>query len=111
MPAVGSSCIFEEVLPIVAALLRRSGEAKKRAGVQQKKNRGIGQKQKFESSKAGCSKRIAYFCTCRQTLRLGQLLMRLAGSRKGVRIGRDSTAQWFVLSCPQMLQYGNMLYR
>ena len=59
MPAVGCSCIFEEVLPIVAASLQRSGEAKKRAGVQQKKNRGIGQKQKFETSKAGCSKRIA----------------------------------------------------
>lgn len=39
------------------------------AGVQQKKNRGIGQKQKFETSKAGCSKRIAYFCTYRLTLR------------------------------------------
>ena len=32
MPAVGCSCIFEEVLPIVAALLRRSGEAKKEGG-------------------------------------------------------------------------------
>ena len=40
-------------------------------------NPGGGQKQKFETSKAGCSKRIAYFCTCRLTLRLGQLLMRL----------------------------------
>ena len=30
MPAVGCSCIFEEVLPIVAASLRRTGEAKKR---------------------------------------------------------------------------------
>lgn len=47
---------------------------KKRAGVQQKKNRGIGQKQKFESSKAGCSKRIAYFCTCRLALRPGNVL-------------------------------------
>ena len=69
MPAVGCRCTYEEVLPIVAALLRRSGEPTKMAGVQQKKNRGIGQKQKFESSKAGCSKRIAYFCTCRLALR------------------------------------------
>ena len=37
--------------------------------VQKKMNRGSGQKRKFESLKAGYSKRIAYFCTCRLALR------------------------------------------
>ena len=69
MPAVGCSCTFEVVLPIVAASLRRTGEPQKMERVQKKMNRGSGQKRKFESLKAGYSKRIAYFCTCRLALR------------------------------------------
>ena len=69
MPAVGCSCTFEEALPIVAALLRRTGEAKKRARVQKKMNHRPGEKRKFESLKVGYFKRIAYFCTCRLALR------------------------------------------
>ena len=50
----------------------------------------------FVSSKAGCSKRIAYFCTCRQTLRSGQLLMRL--EEYFVRVSQRST-NWTRLYC------------
>ncbi len=67
--AVRSRCTFEEVLPIVVTSLQMEDESKRMAGVQQKTNPGAGQKQKFESLKAACYKRNAYFCTYRLTLR------------------------------------------
>jgi len=76
MPAVGCSCIFDK--RYFRSLPSHSNcgmTLKGRWGYSRKWTRGGGQKQKFVSSKAGCSKRIAYFCTCRQTLRSGQLLM------------------------------------
>ena len=61
MPAVGCSCTFEEVLPIVAALLRRSGEAKKRAGVQQKMTPGADKNKSLNHQKPGAPKGLPIF--------------------------------------------------
>ena len=97
MPAVGCSCIFDmgyfRSLPHYC-----EGRAKlKRGRVYSRKRIEVSDKNKsLNHQKLGAPKGIAYFCTYRLTLRLGQLLMRL--EEYFVWVSQGST-NWTRLYC------------
>ena len=62
MPAVGCSCIFEEVLPIVAVSQQREDELKKMARVQKRINIvGLKKNERLNHQKQSVAKRLPIF--------------------------------------------------